>query len=66
MTKIFTKILNMYQRIISTPRRVGGLYYFTAVGVVVRVLVGVTLITKGPPVQIFLGGMIFVPQVIIF
>ena len=49
----------------------GSTYCFTAVGVGVGirvgvgvgVLVGVTPITKGPPAQIFLGGMFFVHQV---
>ena len=42
----------------STPRRVGVDILFTAVGV--GVSVGVTPITKGPPAQICLGGMLLV------
>ena len=42
----------------STPHRVGVDICFTDVGVGVSV----TPITKGTPVQIFLGGMFFVPH----
>ena len=42
----------------------GSTYCFTAVGI--RVGVGFTPITKGPPAKIFWGGMFFVPQVISF
>ena len=39
----------------STPRRVGSTYCFTAVGLGV----GVTPITKGPPAQICFGWHVF-------
>ena len=51
---------------VDPPVGWGSTYCFTAVGVGVGVLVGVTPITKAPPAQIFLGGMFFVPQVISF
>ena len=51
---------------VKTPVGWGSTYCFTAVGVVGFSVTGVTPVTKGPPVHIFLDGMFFVPEVIIF
>ena len=54
----------------STPPPIGWgfTYCFTAVGVglFVSIGVGVTPITKGPPAQIFLGGMFLFPRSLAF
>ena len=44
---------------VDPPVGWGSTYCFTAVGVGVGVLVGVTSITKAPPAQIFFGWHVF-------
>ena len=48
-----------YMNYVDPPVGWGSTYCFTAVGVGVRVLVGVTPITKAPPAQIFFGWHVF-------
>ena len=48
------------QQLCRPPRRVGSTFCFTAVRVGIGV--SVTPTTKGPPAQIFLGGMFFCSQ----